>query len=363
MALWELDEFQGPRFLGFVRNVPAPEAFAGQKWLPDKTVFDLEFEYIMGASTKPVMAHVMGWDSEAPIHGRPELGERVSGELPPIKRKARMSEKEIIRFLTPRAGTPDKQAAIDSVYGLTSTLLDSVQARVEWLRMQALSEDTIVYDEGGVIFGFDYGLTDNFQIDLTTMLDGDSTDVGAIYSTVWSDTANANPVLDLQTLCNLIEDTKGFRPVEFVCSRKALGYLLSNVAIRNLIRGTSAPAAVLTRPELDTVLDLYGLPSITTYDVKVRSENADGTYTDVRCMDENRAFLVPPSTATLGSTLWGPTAESRNLIGTPLAGRAPGIYASTYGMDEPPSEWVKAVGVAFPSMPGADLLGQMKLFA
>lgn len=363
MALWELDQFQGPRFLGFVRNVPTPPAFAGRRWLPDQTVFDLAFEYILGAQERPIMAHVMTWDAEAPIHGRPALGRKVSGELPPIKRKARISEKEIIRFLTPRAGVPDVQAAIDSVYNLTGTLLDSVQSRVEWLRMQALSEDTVVYNEGGVQFAMDYGLTANFQIDLTTMLDGDGTDVAATYSTVWSDTANSNPVLDLQVICDLIELTKGFRPAEFVCSKKTVNYMLANVAMRNLIRGTTAPAAILTRQEIDTLFTLYGLPTIVTYDVILRNEEEDGTYSDVRPLAENRAFLVPPSTATLGNTLWGPTAESRPLLGTNLASQAPGIMAVTYGEEEPPSEWVKAVGVAFPSIPGADLLGQMKLYA
>lgn len=369
MALYQLDEFQGPQFLGFVRNVPTPQPFVGSRWLPDLTQFDLSFDYVKGSNERPVMAHVMAWDSEAPIHGRPGLGERVQGELPPIKRKARISEKEIIRFMTPRAGTPDVQTAIDSVYNLTAVLLDSVQARAEWLRMQALSMNTVVYNEGGVIIEFDFGVTDNFQIDLVTQTDGDGTDVSASYSTVWSDTVNANPVLDLGVISDLIEDETGDRPAEFVCSRKALGYILANANVRNLIRGTSAPTATLTIGEVNTVFSLYNLPNIVTYDVQVRQENADGTYTQVRTMPENRSFFVPgggsvlPGHSAIGATLWGPTAESRPLIGTPLSSQAPGVYAVAYGQEEPPSEWIKAVGVTFPSMPGADKLGQMKLWA
>jgi len=354
MALWELEEFQGPRFLGFVRNVPTPPAFMGTRWLPDRTVFDLAFEYVMGAQERPVMAHVMGWDSEAPIHGRPPLGQRVSGELPPIKRKARISEKEIIRFLTPRAGTPDVQTAISSVYGLTGALLDAVQARVEWLRMKALSEDTVIYNEGGVQFAFDYGITAAYQINVNT---------DAAYSTWWSDTANSNPLIDSQTLADAIDLGTGFRPGEMIMSTRVLGYLLNNANLRAMIRGTAAPAAVLTRAELDTLWTLYNLPPIVTYDVRVQSENADGSYTEVRTMAENKVVFVPGGGATLGETLWGPTAESRPLIGTPMASQAPGIYAVTYGQEEPPSEWIKAVGVAFPSMPGANLLGQMQVLA
>lgn len=363
MALWELDEFQGARFLGFVRNVPTPAPFAGANWLPDQTIFDLAFEYILGTDEQPVMAHVMGWDSEAPIHGRPGLGTKVAGELPPIKRKAKISEKELIRFLTPRAGVPDRQVAIDSVYDLTRNLLDSVQARVEWLRLQALSENTVVYNEGGVIFDFDYGLNDLFQWDITTALDGAG---GALPVGVapadWSDTVNSKPVTDMLELCNRVEDVTGFRPGRHVMSRKSLGYLLQNDSVRTLIRGATAPTSPITRIELDTVLDLHGLPPIVTYDVKVRSEQANGTFVEVRPLAENKSFLLPPAGTTLGSTLWGPTAESRPLIGTALASEAPGIFAVTYGMEEPPSEWIKAVGVAFPSMPGAALLSQMKLW-
>lgn len=364
MALWELDQFQGPRFLGFVRNIPQPEAFMGANWLPDQNVFDLAFEYILGTDERPVMAHVMGWDSEAPIHGRPGLGEKISGELPPIKRKARMSEKEIIRFLSPRAGTTDVQDAVNYVYDLTSRLVESVFARAEWLRIKALSEDTVDYNEGGVQFQFDFGLNDQFQILLrsTGAVNDAGGDESGNFGPPWSDTANATPISDLMTISDRVEDETGFRPDRMVLSRKARGYLLQNTAARELIRGASAPDATLTQQELDTLLTLYDLPRLITYNARVKTEQPDGTTVEDRVQRENRAFLLPPPTVQLGSTLWGPTAESRPLLGTTLADQAPGVIAVTYGQEEPPSEWTKAVGVAFPSIPGAEHLAQMELW-
>ena len=369
MALWELDEFQGPEFLGFVRAIPEPNEFLGSRWLPNVTINDLSFEYVLGTTRRPVMATILGWDSEAPLHGRRPLGERVQGELPPIKRKVRFGEKELIRFLTPRAGTSDQQDAIDSVYNLTAEVIEAVFARIEWLRMQALTEDKITYSEDGVIFEFDYGLNDEYQIDLVTQTDGASTNISSSVSTAWTDTANANPIADLGYACDKVQDETGVRPVEFVCSRKTVGLLLNNAAIRTLIRGSSAPTAVLTLQELNTALDLYQLPPISTYDVTVQTENADGTLSDVRTMAQNKAFLVPgggpvlPEHSSIGGTLWGPTAESRELIGTPLSTQAPGLYAKTYGKEDPPEEYVKAAAVSFPSLPNADKLVQMKLYA
>lgn len=367
MALYELDQFKPANFLGFVRSVPAPNTFMGTRWLPNQTTDDLAFEYVLGAFNRPVMAHIMGFDSEAPIHGRPGAGAKVAGELPPIKRKSRIGEKEIIRFLTPRSGLPDVQQAIDSVYRGAADLLDAIQARVEWLRMQALSEDTVVYNEAGVIFNFDFGLDNEFQIDLTTEQDGAGTSVSSEFSTVWTDFANSNPVTDLAAICDRVQQKTGLRPAEFVCSSKAQGYLLQNTQIRNMIRGSGAPATILTPGELQTVFDLYNLPTVVPYDVIVQSENADGSYSDVRPMAQNKAFLVPPgfgiSRPGGNATLWGPTAESRVVYGTPLAGQAPGIWAETYGTTEPPAEWTKAAAVAFPTMPEANRIAQMKLFA
>lgn len=360
MALWELDEFQGARFLGFVRNVPEPERFAGQNWLPNKDTFDLEFGYIKGVNDRPVMAHVMGWDAEAPIDGRPALGERVSGELPPIKRKAKVGEKEIIRFMSPRAGTPDKQTAINSVYRLTGRLVESIQARVEWLRLQALSEDKITYNEGGVIFEFDYGIDPAFQWNMATGHDGNGDDTGAT-AVAWSSPATAAPVDAMTRLCNAVETKTGYRPEEMVCSRTAVNYLLQSAEIKALIRPDWAPSSILTMGELNAVFTQYGLPRITTYDVKVRAEQANGTAVDVRPLAENKAFFLPGGKA-IGETLWGPTAESRPLLGTALASQAPGVYAVAYGKEEPPSEWVKAVAVAFPSLPDAHLLAQAQLW-
>lgn len=362
MALYELDEFKPPQFLGFVRAVPPPNAFVGTRWLPNQTIFDLEFEYVLGAFSRPVMAHVMGFDSEAPIHGRPGVGAKVSGELPPIKRKAKIGEKEIIRFLAPRVGTPDQQEAINSVYGTTADLLDAIQARVEWLRMQALSEDKVIYDEAGVKFAFDFGLDDDFQIDLSTQTDGDGTSVAAEFSAPWTDLANSNPILDLQAICARVQDKTGRRPAEFVCSRKAANTLVNNAALKGMIRGSAAPDTLLTPGEIQTLFDLYNLPTVVTYDVVVQQENADGSYSDVRPMAQNKSFLVPAGYGTANKTLWGPTAESRVLFGTTLSGQAPGVWAETYGTTEPPSEWTKAAAVAFPSMPEANSLAQMRLW-
>jgi hypothetical protein len=360
MALWELDEFAPPTFLGFVREVLPPNEFRGTRWLPDRTVSDLEFEYILGSFRRPVMASIMGFDSEAPLHGRPGSAARVSGELTPIKRKARIGEKTIIRFLAPRAGLPDAQEAVTQVYTLTSDLLDTIQARMEWIRMQALSTDKVIYDEGGVRFSFDYGITDTLQIDLVAGTDGTGASIVSEMGAAWSNTSTSDPVKTLSALNNRAIALNGAPLAEFVISETQLQYLYLNDNLRDQMRGSGAPTAPLTPAEVQTLLSIWNLPNITTYDVIVQQEAEDGSFSDVRPMAKGQGFLVP-SSISVGETLWGPTAESRVLYGTPLAAQAPGVWAETYGTTEPPSEWVKAAAVAFPSMPQANQLAQLKV--
>lgn len=361
MNIWQLEELQPPLLLPYVRALLPQPTYQGATWLPNQSHDDVEYQYVIGANNIPVMAHVIGWDSEAPIAGAEAQGQKVFGELPPIKRKRRISEKEIIRFMTPRNGTADQQNALRQVLGGISGLVASIQARVEWLRMQALSEDAVIYDEGGVKIRFDYGINNNYQINLVTQQNGAGGDVAAEYGPAWSDQANATPVADLMHLCDKIQDETGQRPQTFLCSRKYAGYLLDNASIKTWIYQTTAPDRPLLPAEVQALFDRYDLPRIQTYDVTVGSEAADGSVTQVRPMRQNAAVLLP--SISVGQTLWGPTAESRALIGTPYQQMAAGLWASTYGQDEPPGEWTKAVAVTFPTMPNAHLLGQMTLGA
>ncbi|AMM44194.1 major head protein [Arthrobacter phage KellEzio] len=360
MALWDLDEFTPGNLLPFVRQEPTPESFQAARWLPDDTTNDLSFEYIKGARQRTVMAHVMGFDSEAPIASRQAGGARVTGELPPIKRKSRIGEKELIRFLSPRAHSSDVQDAIDQVYRDFSDLTQAVHARVEWLRIKALSERTVIYNEAGVIFEFDFGLEDELYFDMVTKKDGTGATITQLGGD-WADLENSTPISDLRFLSNLQRDRTGVRPREFVADAASLEMIYNSKEAHDLARGVNGLPGVLTTDEINSVFRRYELPTLTSYDVFVGSEQEDGSIVEERLLDQGKGFFVPGTQ--LGKTLWGPTAESRSLIGTNLSTQAPGIIGTAYGTEEPPAEWTKVAAVAFPTMPQAHLLTQVKLHA
>jgi hypothetical protein len=358
MALWDLEEFMPARLLPWVRMQPVPADFQAQRWLPDLPTDDIDFEYIKGSQNKTVMAHVMGYDSEAPIAGRQVGGGRVSGQLPPIKRKSRIGEKELIKFLTPRQGSADVQNAINSVYRGSADLIDSIQARVEWLRIKALSEQTVVYDEGGVVFEFDFGLTKKYLIDGVAKKNALDETIAQLGGT-WANHATSTPITDMQFICNLIRKETGQFPAEFVIDSESIAHLQASEELRLLARGENGLPGILTQGEVDAVFARYGLPRVTPYDAFVSREEEDGTIVDEQILTPGKGFFVP--SRTIGNTLWGPTAESLSLVGTALQGQAPGIFVNTYNTNEPVAEWIKAAAIAFPTMPNAHVLGQFKV--
>lgn len=361
MAFWELEELSNPTFLGFIRSIPEPVEFLGgtEQFLPNRTVATLEYEYILGAGGQAakasIMAHVMGWDAEAPIASRrvpPGMApSTVRGELPPIKRKAKISEKEIIKFKQPRPGTSDREDALDWVYDSAVELVTAVQSRLEWLRMQALSADVVLIDQEGVDVAIDFGIPTTQQYNVNT--DDNLT-------TWWEDLDDSNPVADLDYVCNQYEiDHFGVRPARMICDTTTRQVLLNNANILELARGPGAPTFRLTDEELNSLFSIYQLPQLIPYDVTLLEENHDGSLTPVRPFNRRKVVLLPPTSITLGNTLLGPTAEARSIPGVAYSQFAPGIVGSVYGQDEPPSEWVKVAAVAFPTLPGAEFIVQM----
>jgi hypothetical protein len=369
MALHELDAFRPPQLLGFVRAAyeAQPQEYQGSTWLPDRTIDDLSFEYLLGSNRRQAMATILSFDAEAPLGQRAGAGERIIGELPPIKRKMRVGEKELIKMLQPRFGTADVANAIDQIYNDFDDLAVALRSRSEWMKLQALSEDLLIYDEDGVKFSFDYGVNGEFQWNIPTKRDN-ATRNGALANNVipvggpWNDPATATYINDTKQACDLIQKRTGTRPTRMTLSIDMVNIMFSSVEIKALARGTAAGVTniTLTPDEFDAVWRRYNLPALNPYDVTVTKELADGGLVDVRPLAANKAFL--DQGRPVGEFLHGPTAESRALAGTTLAGAGPGVWANTYATDEPPAEWTKVAMVAFPTIPEMNRVGQLTLY-
>lgn len=341
-----LEEFTPDTLIGYVRNIPEPVNWIGNQFLPAKTISDLRFEYLKGSYEKPIMANIMSWDAEAPIAGRRGLTS-ISGEMPPIKRKVKVQERELIKFFAPRPGLGDREEAVNGIYDLVDQMVMACRARMEWLRWQAIATGAITYDEEDIKFTVDFGIPASQKETLLT-------------THKWDALTTADPLGDMERWAEAHVSNTGIRPARAIMSLKSRNLMLKNEAIRQIV--TSAKTIYISPQQLNDVLSNFDLPEIITYDAKVLTENHDGTRTESRFLPEANVIMLPPATYEIGNLLQGPTAEALALLKLDSSTKPEGVVATVYAKEDPPSFWIKAAATAFPTLPGAELLGIYKVF-
>jgi hypothetical protein len=113
----------------------------------------------------------------------------------------------------------------------------------EWLRWQAFSGGvTIPYDGGKSTLYVSYALSAGHT---------------PVASVLWSDTANADPVSDVQAWSDVIAADTGFYGSKLHMNLKTYNYLINNASIRNQVNFYSNGANSILRPRRQDILELF----------------------------------------------------------------------------------------------------------
>lgn len=310
-----------------------PIPMMGDLLFPERKIEGLEIEMIKGASNLPVAASVHAFDTETEIASREGTSKAIE-ELALIKRKIKVSEKELIALNAPRS-TKEEEQVIHKLFNDVDNLVASVKTRIEAMRMEALSTGKIVLNENGVKGTIDFG-TPSGHKDTKTWKSGTPDILGDIY-----------------TMTDKIVADTGFTPTRALTSRTVLNTILKDEKIRAAMFGVNA-AKVATLTELNQLLASQGLPTIATYDAQYRVQNNKGLYTPKRYLADNMFILMPDGM--MGETLYGLTAEEvelRNKSDIDITNIG-NIIVEQYATTDPVAKWIKAVATALPSFPYAD---------
>jgi hypothetical protein len=326
-----LDIFNDKTVLTYARARKAP-VMLGASLFPHKKIDDLDFTYIKGSSNIPVVAKVHSFNSEAEIASRDGLA-KVDGSLALIKRKIKTDEKDIIKLERPRTDR-EEQSAINTIYGDIDNMMNSVYARTEMMRMEAIQTGQIVLNENGVKATIDYQTPANHKVTLSG-------------TNVWTDPACK--ILDdiYNGVDRIVADT-GITPTRALTVKSVVSDMLKNQALRKAMFGVNSDK-VATLADLNQLLSSMDLPIIATYDDQVRAQNADGTYSTMKYMQANKFILLPDGD--LGETLFAPTAEE---IKSKEANGDEYVFVQLYDTNDPVATWTKAVSIAMPTFPLAD---------
>lgn len=312
-----------------------PRQYVGETLFPTNTVSSLTFEYFKDQNILPVMASLQAFGAEAQIATRDGLT-KITGEIPPIKRKIPLKEQELIALK--REGAGDADIVRNQLYNDLDNMVEAVWARIEKMRMDAVAYGQLTLNENGVVMNVDYGV----PVGNKATLSGTS---------LWSDTANSDPVGNIQTWTDAVVDACGVRPTRALTSNTVVANLVKNVNVRKSIYGDQGGSRTVTLNQVNELMAALDLPRIATNDIKVRVQAEDGTLTTIRFFPSTRFVLLPPTA--LGQTLIGPTAEA--LLDPEVEARdIGGIYAIVTQQTEPPGVWTKASATAIPTFPFAD---------
>lgn len=334
-----LKEFNRKAVLAYAR-ARQPRNYVGASLFPSKTVNELTFEYWKSLNLLPVMASVQAYGAEAQIASR-DGATKVMGEIPPIKRKIPLNERELIALK--REGAGDVDMVRNQLYNDLDNMIDSVAARIEKMRMDAVSSGQIILNENGVVMTVNYGVPAGQIIDLDPHNDAEGD---------W-DQADAEPVTMIQAWVNNVIAGCGIRPTRALTSNTVVANMIKNAQIRKMIYGDNGGSRAVSISQVNDLLASLDLPRIATYDLQVRAQAEDGTITTLRFFPENKFVLLPSDQ--LGETLMGPTAEA--LLDNEVdAKETAGIYARVDAIAEPPAVWTKAAATSIPTFPMADAI-------
>lgn len=320
------DFFANPLFSETIKEVPVSQKFIGSRFLPTEETYDLDWNETV-LTRQADMADIVDSGAELPLTDRDPM-KRVSGEIVDIGQSYIVTKKELAALMD--KGNPGKRKIAEKqLLGKARLVKQNIDARIEWLRWQALGNGAVTYNKNGIMLGVDFGV--NFNKTPGTKWDGSSPTI----------------ITDYEGWVQNYVDTNGLTPDTYVTSIKVIRTVLNDPTVRLQVTGSSDK--LITIQELNDFLVGRQMPKMEAFDSSVtyRDVNNDGQRVTQRLLSEKKGIFLAEG-GQVGAQMLGPTVENE---------MNPGIYARTFTMERPQREIVEVVAASFPKIIEADLIG------
>jgi hypothetical protein len=321
--------FANPVFTETIKEVPVNKSYIGSRFLPTEETYEIDFNETV-LDRQQDMADLVDSGAELPLTDRDPL-RRVSGEIADLGQSYIVTKKELAAIMD--KGNPGKRKIAEKqLLGKAATVKQNIDARIEWLRWQALGEGALAYNKAGIKLGVDFGVPAANKVTAAVR---------------WND-VNPTILADYEKWVQDYVDLNGKSPDVFVTGIGAIRTIMNDAAVRKAITGLSDK--LVTLQELNDFLVGRELPRMESFDTAVayRDVNSGGVRVSQRLLAANKGvFLVEGGE--IGSQLLGPTVENE---------MNPGIYARTFTENRPLREIMEVVAASFPKVLNPDLIKQ-----
>lgn len=323
------DFFENPLFTETIREVPVETGYIGSRFLPSEDTYDIDFNETV-IERQADMADLVDAGAELPLTDRDPV-RRISGSISDMGQSYIVTKKELAA-MNDKGNEGRKTMATKQLLNKTAQLKRNIDARIEWLRWQALGNGAMVYDKAGIKLGVDFGIPSANKVTAAVSWGTEGATILANYEKWVQDYIDGN--------------TNGYTPDTFVTSIETIRIVLNDTAIRKAISGYSDK--LLTLQELNDFLRGRELPPMEAFDAKVtyRDPNNGGTRSTSRLLAANKGVFLMEGDK-IGCQLMGPTYEND---------MEPGIFARTFTQERPLREVIEVVAASFPKITNPELI-------
>jgi hypothetical protein len=270
--------------------------YLGATLFPPKKQLGLDLSWIKGSKGLPVALMPSEFDAKATVRDR--IGfDKIQTEMPFFRESMRIGEKDRQELNRLAASNLDSMImpVINNIYDDINNLVNGALVQPERMIMQLLSTGKISITANRLNYDYDFQMPASHKETLAG---------GAL----WSFTDGADPIQDILTWQDKVEDDTGVRPTKAVCTRKTWNYLLKNKKIRLDLNPAGGQNIIMTDSMLKQYLQMKLGVSVAVYNKKYMTESkvAQLFYPD------DYFTLIPDGN--LGSTYFGTTPEESDLM-------------------------------------------------
>lgn len=270
--------------------------YLGETLFPARKQLGLDLSWIKGFNGLPVQLKPSEFDAKATLRDRIGIT-KIDTEMPFFREGMRIGEKErqeILKVMS-AANSQYLMPVLQRIYDDVTNLIKGASVAPERMIMQLLSTGKISIVANRVAYEYDYQLPASHTETLT----------GAAQ---WSD-PDSNPVEDIKTWQDTVEDDTGVRPTRAICTRKTWNHLLRNKTIRLDMNPVGGQNVILTDSMLQQYLAAKLGITVAVYNKKFALEVGGAAQL---FYPDDYFTLIPDGN--LGNTYYGTTPEEADLM-------------------------------------------------
>ncbi|GKU79296.1 major capsid protein [Paenibacillus sp. L3-i20] len=328
------DKFSNPLFTRFIQNVPVKVENIMGRFLPRVETFDTKFHesYV---TRQADMANIVSALGDVPLTDRDPM-RKVSGEIADIAQGYLVTKEELGALMDKSSDPTRRTLAETQLLGKTVQIKQNVDARIEWMGAQALTEGVLNYNKDGVILTTDFGVPSSNK------------KTAAIR---WDD-LNPTILADYEAWVALYKDLNGVTPAQYLTSTAVINRMLNDTLVRKQITGLSDK--LITIAELNAFLTGRNMPGVEAWDGQVTYRDPNtGARTTARLLNPKKGVFLREG-GEIGEQLIGPTIENE---------MRPGIFAETIDLKLPTRSVINVVASSFPKITNPNLIFQTTVLA